>query len=167
MDTKHRRRRKALTSADPDLSVEWNDYPIIEPGIYRAYCRAAKWYRDPNFKRWACLIKFDILHPNLIDVIATVPLWLNGGGGERPFAGRRSKYFTEWIRAHGRAPKGSDRLTPTVFVRRMLRVQIGDTKGLAKYSVVRKILEWETGSQSLQLVTKSHSQVNHQGTTAE
>jgi hypothetical protein len=39
----------------------------------------------------------------------------------------------------------------------MARVEIGDTEGPAPYSVVRRIIEWETGA-SGHSVSKSHSQ---------
>jgi hypothetical protein len=48
-----------------------------------------------------------------------------------------------------------------VFRRRMAGVVIRDTKGPAPYSVVGKILEWETGHSASQLVNQSHSQGRH------
>jgi hypothetical protein len=129
--------------AEPE--IQWRDYDRIEPGIYPAYCRWAKHYRDPGFKRWTCLLRFDLLSDDLMGVLARVPFWMNLGERERPHAGRRSHYFKEWIRANARPPARRDRLSPTVFTRRMARVEIGDTKGEAPYSKVLKILAWETG----------------------
>jgi hypothetical protein len=68
------------------------------------------------------------------------------GAGDKPQASRRGKYLPEWIRANGGPPAHGDRLSPNVFVRRYAQVEIGDTRGSAPYPVVRKIIEWETGS---------------------
>lgn len=126
--------------------IGWRDYDRIEPGMYCAYCRWAKTYRDPGFKRWTCLLRFDVLSDDLIRVLAHVPFWMNLGTGDKPDAGRRKRYFREWVRANSDPPRRKDRLSPQVFARRMARVEIGDTEGPAPYSVVRKILSWETGS---------------------
>jgi hypothetical protein len=131
-----------------ELAIDWQDYARIEPGIYPAFCCWAKHYRDPVFKRWTCLLRFDVLSVGLLSVIARVPFWMNLGGRERPHAGRRRRYFAEWVRANGGPPARHDRLSPQVFTARMARVEIGDTdprKSPAPYSVVRKILEWDTG----------------------
>jgi hypothetical protein len=141
--------------------VQWDNYPRLEPGEYPAYCRSARWYRDRQFQRWTCMLRFDVLSPDLLQTLATVPLWMNGGNRERPRAGRRSQYFAEWIRAAGRAPSRVDRLTPRVFTQRMAHVLIRDTKGPAPYSVIDKILSWDTGFPAGQSVNKSHSQGRH------
>lgn len=128
-----------------DSEIGWQDYQRIDPGVYFAYCRWAKHYRDRAFHRWTCLLRFDVLSSGLRP-FACVPLWLNLGHGEKPHAGRRSRYFTEWIRANGAGPMRRDRLSPRVFVHRMARVEIADTIGDAPYSVVRKVIEWQTGA---------------------
>jgi hypothetical protein len=128
-----------------DPAVSWADYDRIVPGVYPAYCRWAGCYRDPGFKRWTCLLLFDVLSDDLTRVLARVPLWLNLGNGEKPDAGRRRKFFKEWVRANGDPPARRDRLSPRVFTGRMARIEIGDTKGDSPYSVVRKIVCWETG----------------------
>jgi hypothetical protein len=141
--------------------IEWSSYPRIEPGEYLAYCRAARWYFDPQYRRWVCLLRFDVLSPNMLDTVARVPFFLNGGDGERPRAGRRSRYFREWTRVNGRPPARGDRLSPQVFVRRMARVEVGDTdhkKSPAPYSVVRRVVSWETGGNTGHSVSKSPSQ---------
>ena len=94
-----------------DSEIGWQDYPRIDPGLYFAYCRWAKHYRDPAFHRWTCLLGFDVLS-NDLRPFACVPLWLNLSHGEKPHAGRRSRYFAEWIRANGTAPMRRDRLSP-------------------------------------------------------
>jgi hypothetical protein len=143
--------------------IEWRDYPRIQPGSYSAYCRFAKHYRDPGFRRWACLMRFDVFSEDRLHLLACVPCWLNLSNGEKPHAGRRSRYFAEWVRANG-APTRGDRLSPRLFVGRMALVEIGDTdptKSPAPYSIVRKILGWETGGISGHSVNKSHSQGRH------
>jgi hypothetical protein len=87
--------------------------------------------------------------------MGTVPLWMNGGSGEKPKAGRRTVYFQAWITAKGERPARKDGLSPRVFVNRMAKIRIDDTKmGVLPYSVVREILEWSTGTP----VNPSHSQ---------
>ena len=109
-------------------------------------------------------LRFNVLSDDLLRLLGSVPCWLNLSGGEKPFAGRRSRYFAEWIRANGIAPTRGDRLSPRVFVGRMTRVEIGDTdptKSPVPYSVVRKILSWETGGFPGHSVSKSNSQGRH------
>ena len=139
-------------------AVEWADYPRIAAGEYSAYCAWAGKYHDSIFKRWTCLLRFDVLHNNRSDVIARIPMWLSLGTGEQPRASRRSNYFKEWVQANGGPPVRGDRLSPQVFVHRIACVEVGDTtKGPMPYSVVKKILRWETGK-SGHSVSKSHSQ---------
>ena len=150
--------------------VEWADHPRVPPGIYRAYSVVAKVYFEKGYRRWVCFIRWNVLASDLMRVVARVPLWWTLGEGERPHAGRRSKYFTEWVRANAGPPSRNNRLSPNVFRQRMARVEIGDTdphRSPAPYSVVRKILEWETGPRRGQSVNKSHSQGRQPERTAE
>jgi hypothetical protein len=136
-----RRRRHA-----GDGPIEWADYPRVEPGKYAAYCRYASVYLDQPYQRWVCMLRFDLLASNNIDVVARVPMWLSLGGGTRPRAPRRGRFFQEWARAHGGPPVRRDRLSPRVFIGRLARVIVGDTTNTtAPYSVVKQILSWETG----------------------
>ena len=146
--------RKGRTDSD---AIEWKDYPRIVPGEYCAYCRWGKQYRDPGFRRWLCLLRWDVLSADLARVIARVPQWFPLGSRDKPQASRRGKYLPEWVRANGGPPVRRDRLSPGVFVHRMARVELGDTEGPAPYSVVRKIIAWETGisGHSSQQVTQS------------
>ena len=144
--------------AEPE--IEWTEYPVIAPGEYPAYCRWAKRYRDPAFRRWTCLLRWDVLADDLLTVIASIPYWLSLGSRERPWASRRGHYMREWVRANGGPPKRGDRLSPEVFTRRMARVEVGDADSPVPYSVVRKIRSWETGAPG-QSVNKSHSQGRH------
>ena len=151
--------------ADSD-GIEWKGYPRIAPGEYRAYCKLGKQYRDPGFRRWTCMLRWDVLTDDLLRVIACVPQWFPLGSRERPSASRRGSFLPEWIRANGGPPVRRDRLSLDVFVHRMARVEIGDTDGLVPYSVVRRIIEWETGSPG-HSVSKSHSQGRPGITAAE
>ena len=110
-----------------ELEIEWREYPRIEPGTYPAYCKWAKRYRDPAFRRWTCLQRWDVLKDDLLTVIATIPCWLPLGTREKPWASRRGKYLREWVRANGGPPEKRDPLSPRVFVRRMARVEVADT----------------------------------------
>src|SRR5271157_600207 len=102
-----------------EFGINWREYPRIPPGQYFAYCRRANRYRDPQFKRWTCLLHWDVLGDDLTTVIATLPCWLPLGNGEQPHASRRGKYLPEWVRANGGPPARGDRLSPRIFVRRM------------------------------------------------
>jgi hypothetical protein len=117
-------------------AVEWTEYPRIKPGDYPAYCAWAKWYWDTSYNRWTCLLKFKVFSANHMDTLATVPMWLNGGTGERPRTGRRTLYFPAWVKANGGPPARKDRLSPSVFVRRMARVRVADTIRDAPMNVV-------------------------------
>ncbi len=140
----------------PTPAVEWHNYPRIAPGVYRAYSAVTKFHFDESIRRWVCFIRWDVL-TDAFELIACVPLWWNLGGGQNPRAGHRSKYLSEWVRANGGPPVRGDRLSPNVFRRRMARVEVADTKkSPVPYSVVRKIIMWETGSLS-QLVTQSRT----------
>jgi hypothetical protein len=145
--------------AEPE--IEWRDYPLIQSREYPAYCRWAKRYRDPAFRRWTCLLRWDVLTDDLLTVIASVPMWLSLGSREGPWASRRGNYLKEWVRANGGPPKRGDRVSPRVFTQRMARVEVGDTnpeKSPVPYSVVRRIVSWETGAPSGISVNQSHSQ---------
>jgi hypothetical protein len=146
--------RKSVTGTD---AIEWKDYPRIVPGEYRAYCKWGKHYRDPGFSRWTCLLRWDALTTDLVCVLACVPQWFALGARAKPQASRRGKYLPEWIRANGGPPARKDRLSPNVFLRRLARVEIRDSKGPAPYSVVHRIIEWETGAPG-HSISKSHSQ---------
>lgn len=145
----------------PEPEIRWRTYSRITPGEYYAYCGWAKHYRDPAFRRWTCLIRWDVCTDDLLNVIACVPMWLSLGNKADPRASRRGNYLKEWVRANDGPPARDDRLSPRVFTRRFARVVIGDTdaeRSPIPYSVVRRILSWETGANLRQSVSKSHSQ---------
>src|SRR5438132_1015972 len=74
-----------------ELSVQWQDYDRIAPGVYPAYVRSARTYRDPQYKRWTCLLRFDVLNETLTRTIAHVPFWLNLSDYVRPLGGSRPR----------------------------------------------------------------------------
>jgi hypothetical protein len=144
-----------------ETEIEWKEYPRIPPGEYPAYCEWGKHYKDPGFRSWKCLLRWVVLRGDLVTEIATLPQWFALGDGEKPHGSRRGNYLKEWVRANGGPPVRGDRLSPRVFTRRMARVQVGDTdpeKSPVPYSVVRRIVSWETGAGPGQSVSKSHSQ---------
>ena len=141
--------------------IEWREDPLIQSREYPAYCRWAKWYRDPGFRRWTCLLRWEVLTDDLLTVIARIPMWLPLGNREKPRASRRGKYLAEWVRANGRPPARGDRVPPRIFTHRIARVEVGDTdpeKSPVPYSVVRRIVSWKTGGVSGISVNQSHSQ---------
>jgi hypothetical protein len=145
----------------PDQGIEWRDYPRIAPGEYFAYCFWGKRYRDPGLHRWTCLLRWNVLSEDLHQTIGhCIPLWFPLGDGARPRASRRGKYLHAWVTANGSVPISGDRLSPHVFTRRIARVEIGDTNSPIPYSVVKRIIRWETGLQG-QSVSKSTSQGRH------
>lgn len=139
--------------------VGWKEYLRIEPGEYAAYCKAARWYFEPGYKRWTCLLVFQVFSDEMFTFIGNIPMWFNGGKGKQPFVGRRSRYFPEWIRANGSPPARKDRLAPSVFVKRLAKVTISDTQGELPYSVVRSISSWNTGSSSQSVIYQQGTHV--------
>jgi hypothetical protein len=128
-------------------AIEWQDYPRIAPGVYLAHCYWGKRYRDPGFKRWTCLLRWNVLSEDAQRILCEcVPLWFALGARDKPRASRRGKYLAEWVRANGKPPARGDRLSPNVFTRRIATVEIGDAESSVPYSVVRRIIRWETGS---------------------
>jgi hypothetical protein len=144
-----------------ETEVTFDQYVRIYPGEYYAHCTSFKTYRDPIYKRWVLRLRWDVLPSNSsVEPIARdVPMFFGLGVQAKPHAGRRSKYFAEWLRANGGPPSRVDRLSGSVFVGRAARVQIADTDSPVPYSVVRAILGFETGGSSSQLVSQSGNQV--------
>jgi len=137
----------------------------VTPGVYSAYVAEAYRYRDSAYKRWTCIVQFDLLDANQ-EVIARLPMWFNLGHGPKPHAGRKSKYFEAWARANGgQPPKRADRLPESVFLRRIAKVRVEEVKAVIPYSIVREILEWETGTVSIinkSIIINQQSIINNQ-----
>jgi hypothetical protein len=145
-------RPQLVEAAQPEIG--WTPADRIAPGEYPAYSRSAKVYRYPQFKRWVCAVQFDVLDETLTKRLARVTWFLSLGSRDKPHVGRMSQYWRAWITANGRPPARRDRLSPQVFVRRHARVIVGDTKKnfrqqrvnpLEAYSVIRSIVNWQTG----------------------
>jgi hypothetical protein len=148
-------------------AIEWKEYPRISPGEYLAHCYWGKRYRDPGFKRWTCLLRWNVLSDDAQRIVCEcVPLWFALGERVKPHASRRSRYLAEWVRANDGPPGRGDRLSPNIFTRRIAKVEIGDAKSPAPYSVVRRIIRWETGP-SRHSVSKSTSQDRPEGEPCE
>jgi hypothetical protein len=144
-------RPELVKGSQPDIG--WTPADRIEPGEYPAYSRFAKIYHDPQFKRWVCMVQFDVLNESLTHTLARLPWYLNLGDQEKPHAGRRTLFWEAWVTANGRQPLRSDRLSSAVFVKRYARVYVGDTvkdyrqkavNVVSAYSVIRRVIEWQT-----------------------
>jgi hypothetical protein len=139
-----------LRKQEPD--IEWNDYPRLDPSVYLGYCSWAGKYYDPQFQHWTCLLRWTVVSEDLQQTIAkSIPQWFRLGGEQKPHASRRGKYLGEWARANGGPPSKNDRLdrlSPRVFTRRLARIEIGDAKSPVPYSIVKRIVSWETGEKS-------------------
>jgi hypothetical protein len=128
----------------------------LEPGEYRGHCRHTNIYRDGFFKRWICLLQFDVKGDSL-QTIGHATRFINLGRRDKPHFGRRSDYFAEYVKAMGAAPKRADRVAPNrVFLGRMATIIIGDVINNFRdrklqiapelfYSVVREIKAWDNG----------------------
>jgi hypothetical protein len=152
--TSHESSRKQTGKAQAEPEISWTFSPRIDAGVYPAFSRTAKVYRDGQFKRWVCAVHFDVLNSGLIEVLARLTWFLNLGDGEKPHAGRRTNYWRAWVAANEAPPNRKDRLSSRVFVSRYARVVVGDTAKDAKqmrvagehsYSVIREVLKWESG----------------------
>jgi hypothetical protein len=137
----------ALVSKTRKLEPEvgWRFYDRVEPGDYPAYSRFAHIYRDPAFGRWTCLVLFDLLNDSLSEVTATVPWFLNLADNDKPYAGRRGKFFQAWVQALGRRPVRSDRPSSKIFLNRHATVLVADSRD-GTVSKVKTVLHWDTGS---------------------
>jgi hypothetical protein len=138
-----------------EAEIEWTYAPRIPPGEYQAISRKASQYFDKQFQRWVCAVQFDIVSDSLsMEAIAQLTWFMNLGRHPNPRAGRRSRYWVEWIRANGGPPKRGDRLSPRVFQGRAAIVRVeytkkthdrGPVESELAYSVVRDVIEWQTG----------------------
>jgi hypothetical protein len=165
--SQHASVREAKRRADPEIA--WRFVPRIEPGIYRAYCRSATVYRDGHFKRWLCAAQFDVLSEDLDSTLARLTMFLNLGSKEKPDVSRRRRYWSLWIQANGgRPPVRGDRLSPRIFTKRMAIVEVSDTTKNVRqepvtvtncYSVVRNVIEWQTGSPNMTPQSESRQKV--------
>ena len=152
----HRKQEKARKRLPEAPAIEWKEYPRIPAGEYRAFCKWGKQYRDPGFKKWLVLLRWDVFSDGFAP-LGCVPMFYSLGDSDRPRATRRGKYLPDWVKANGAPPKRGDRLSPRVFVARFARIEVHDANSPIPYSVVCRIVEWETGFPRPS-VNKSHSQ---------
>ncbi len=111
-----------------ELEVAWRPRDHIAPGEYPAFSRHSKIFWDGMYKRWVCLVNFDILDDHL-SAIAKLGWFSNLGKGDKPHAGHRSKFWAAWILANsGRNPKRIDRLTASIFPNRHAVVLVRDVE---------------------------------------
>jgi hypothetical protein len=152
---KPRNPKLAVVRNRPEIS--WTYQERLEPGEYPAYSRSARVYRDRQFKRWVCAVQFDLFEESLMNVMARLTWYLNLGSKETPHAGRRTNYWAAWVKANGGPPKRRDRISDNVFVGRQAVVRVEDTgknhRQIAvsadeSYSVIRDVVEWQTGGPS-------------------
>lgn len=155
-------------SGPPDIG--WTYVPKLKPGNYRALSRGANVYLDRQFKRWVCAVQFDILNDSLIEVVARCTWYLNLGSKEKPWASRRSLYWSAWVTANGGLPSRRDRISERVFVNRYATVEVANTSQNFKsakveeteaYSVVKRVVEWETASTNQLNHTSSRAPKQH------
>lgn len=142
----HTKGPRQVHPAEPvEPEITWADYSRIEPGEYFAYCRSSRVYYSGVYHKWVCLLRFDVLAPDRMTRLTRAPMFLSLGRRAKPFISRCGNYWSAWIHANGGGPHRHDRMSPLVFRRRMARVMVRDTNGPMPYSVVAKILLWETG----------------------
>src|SRR5215469_13378660 len=74
---------------------------LVATGEYQAYVTVADYYFHRAWKRWTCILKFDLFDKNLNRIARGIPMWFALGKGKDPRAGRGSKYFKLWFQANG------------------------------------------------------------------
>src|SRR5438552_13740619 len=157
------RRREASEIAAELPPPTWRHYDRLPAGEYVAYCRRTLTYFDRGFKRFTCLLLWDVLSRGGENV-GQIRMWLNLGPNNR--ATRRSRYWKEWNRATARPSARGDRLTARVFGGRIARILVCDSASEPPYSVVREILSWETGLPKKQTQSRSKTQSLNDSTKA-
>src|ERR1700731_930562 len=146
---------KPVLVPKPEIDIEFDSWPRITPGPYRAYGRKASVYFDKRIRRWVCIVLFDVLNDSL-QKVEGLAWFLNLGRGERPRAGNTSNYYAAWVKANdGKRPLRQDRMTPQIFTRRYCTIVVADTKKNCKqeavsgegcYSTITGIESWENYS---------------------
>jgi hypothetical protein len=125
-------------------TCQHRSYTCVPAGRYDAECVEAKIYADPQFHRWVCRLRF-----NLVSGGREVCGFLNLGTGSKPSAGRRSQYWRAWVIASGDLPRRRQVLSPRVFMNKLFEVSVETVKkahdgvehpAQAIYSTVRRIV---------------------------
>lgn len=151
---KQRKGPQLVSAVESEFEVGWRVADRIAPGEYPAYSRSAKIYFDPLFQRWVYAVQFDVLDESLTKKLARLVWFVNLAVNDKPYAGRRTHYWHAWLKASGKTPSRSDRLSSQVFTKRYARVFVRDTTkdyhqhaitGPTAYSVVGYVVSWQTG----------------------
>jgi len=121
----------------------------IAPADYLGCCERGWLYVDPRHGKWTLLLHWTVFSDEGFAIAAEgVCQWLNLGSIDRPPSIKRGrKYFSAWLKAAGRQPaqKRIIDMTPNVFLNRLARVRVADSKGALPHSKVIDVLSWETG----------------------
>src|SRR5437879_3257038 len=76
-------------------------YPRIKPGIYQARVVNARIYRHPMLRAWKCELAFKLMEGDFTEIRG----FFHMGTGERPRAGRHSRFWDACVMAIGRPPR--------------------------------------------------------------
>ncbi|MGA9986682.1 MAG: hypothetical protein WA383_21395 [Terriglobales bacterium] len=166
--------RLTVVPKQQEPEISWRSYDRIEPGEYVAYCRAADVYLDSEFRRWVCRTQWTVFDDSRTNKLADLTKFFNLGEGRKPRAtSRRSHYRQAWIAANGgQSPTRGSRMEPTIFVHRFARIEVADVEKDRNqmtlsadqvYSVVRRILSWETGEAHCDQQSRTYYQHRHKG----
>ncbi len=139
---------------EPEIASR--SYDRIPPGEYSAFCRSVSVYRDSAWRRWLCASQWDIVDVSRTNTLAQLTKFFNLGESKNPKAtSRRSNYWRAWVDANGgRPPTRGQKMSPNIFLRRFARVTVIDVEkdfnghalsGAEVYSVISRIVTWETG----------------------
>jgi hypothetical protein len=125
---------------------ESDPYPRYSPGEYEVRCLEAKIYRDPRIRRWVCRLRCALV----LDPEREVYGFPNLGTGEKPKAGRGSKYWRYWVIANGSPPRKRQIMSTRIFKDKIFLVRVGTVEDRSdgskhleseKYSTIQEILE--------------------------
>lgn len=134
-----------------DEVITAQDYPRVPPGEYVAYCKSSEYGNSFGGQRKLFLSM--LIHEG---EYAGTKLFL-ACNADKSSLKPNCKLFDLWCIALGRALKKGERFNKDIFVKRLFRVRVRDTKRLvsgtssprpdyAQYSVVDTILESVTGA---------------------
>ena len=124
-------------------------YARIAPGAYLARCLSQKLERVRMYGgAWKLRLVFQIID---LDQNPKLALFFHLGTGQKPHAGRKSKYWAAWITANaGQLPRRGQTMTPRLFVGKAFMVRVdcvqkrwdsGKHSEGEVYSTIKDILE--------------------------
>jgi hypothetical protein len=101
------------------------EYPRMDPAIYliRVHgIQGPEWVR--RFSRWSVRLECHTVHE-----LGEVSGFFNlGNDPSGPHVGRGSRYWKAWTLANEAQPQKGERMTPHVFLDKMFRVQVEDSR---------------------------------------